>query len=104
MIRHKNVVTMLRFYEIDPEPNESPPYDAVCTLVWENDNTIWIQGLHGKLTRKLLREFLKFCYKNDVHKIKAYRSLGHSLPLMIEVDNHLEISVESLVERFGLRE
>lgn len=101
MLRHSPVTSIIRFYDCEQSDDPFEPYVAVCTLIWENNSTVWVQGLHGKMSRKLFREFLSFCVDNGVKTIKAYRSPNHQLPLMKEVGDHLEISVDELVSRFG---
>lgn len=101
MLRHNTITSIIRFYDCEHSDNPFEPYIGVCTLIWENNNTIWIQGMHGVMSRKLLREFLEFCISKNITIIKAYRAPNHQLPMMREVGDHLEISVNELVKRFG---
>lgn len=103
MIRHSKLTSLLRFYDCDESDDPFLPYVAVCNIIWESAQTVWVQGMHGKLSRKLLREFLKFCVDNQIITVKAFRAPNHLLPLMHEVDDHYEITVDDLVKRFGIK-
>lgn len=96
MIRHFLELTSLRFYE---KQSDDPfePYDAVCTILWESQTVIWVRGLNGPMSRKLLREFLHWLVKNNITKIKAHRHENRSLPAGRRVGDHIEILVSDLL-------
>lgn len=77
-------------------------YDAICTIVWETQKTIWIKGLHGTLSRKLLRELVKFFIDNSITTVKAHRAGGHSIPFMAKIDDHMELSVDDVASKLRL--
>lgn len=79
-IRHEPTTSTLRFYE-RPSDEPTPQYDAVCTVVWETPRVIWIRGLHGALSRRLLRELLLWLVQNRIETVKAHRDQTRKLPL-----------------------
>lgn len=99
MLRHNVTTSILRFYESD-EPSDFEEYCAVCSVIWESDDTIWLQGFHGQVTRKHLRKLLKFFVDNKIKTVKAYRAPKHLLPLSKQVQDHFEINVKELIDRF----
>lgn len=100
MIRHDPMITTIRFYDVETE-DPFYPYVAICTLVWESPSVIWVKGLHGDLSRKLLREFLIFLVDNKVKTVKAHRASGKTLPFIVFRENeYTEISVDALAEKF----
>lgn len=100
MIRHEVLTSTLRFYNVESdEPFE--PYVAICTIQWETGSIIWIKGMHGTITRAHLREFVDFCVKHKVEKVKAYRSAGHTLPFMKPVGMHMELDIADVVARLN---
>ncbi|HOX89917.1 MAG TPA: hypothetical protein PLN55_09925 [Burkholderiaceae bacterium] len=101
MIRHDLVTSTLRFYASE-EPGPFEPYVAICTLLWETDNIVWIAGLHGSLSRKLLRELVEKLHGLGVSLAKAHRHPAHRLPFGVEVDDHIEMDVATMARRAGL--
>lgn len=102
-IRHEPTTSTLRFYgRASDDP--TPQYDAVCTVVWETPRTVWIRGLHGTLTRRLLRELLAWLVDNHILLVKAHRDSARVLPLgVVQVDGHTEIDVAKLAARVTRR-
>ena len=101
MIRHELTSSTLRFYEVESD-NPFQQYDAICTLIWEAKDIIWIKGLHGILSRKLLRELVKFFVDNSIITVKAHRADGHSIPFMSKIDDHMELSVSDVKTKLRL--
>lgn len=100
MIKHEVLISVLRFYESD-EPNEYEDYVAVCNLVWESKNTVWIKGLHGNMKRKNWRKLLKFLDNHKIETLKIIRAPHHKLPLADYLNDHYaEIKVSKLTNRF----
>lgn len=100
MLRHETVTSTLRFYGRESD-DPFAQYDAVCTVVWEGPRVVWIRGLHGTLTRQLLRELLAWLVDNHILTVKATRDSARVLPLgAVHADGHTEISVADLVSRF----
>lgn len=100
MIRHELTASVLRFYALDSlDPFE--PYVGICTLLWENPTTVWIKGMHGAISRMHLRELMVFCTEQRIETIKAHRAGGHVLPFMRLVDDHMELSVSTVVAKLA---
>lgn len=99
MLRHNVVTSILRFYN-NEHPADFEDYVAVCSLLWESKDTIWIHGFHGNVNRKHLRTLLKFFIDNDVKIVKAKRSPFRVLPLSNNKGDHHEIVVDDLIKRF----
>jgi hypothetical protein len=77
MLRYEPVSGILRFYPRATDPTEdSPEYEASCTVVWESTKVIWLKGLSGKFTRSSLAELLKFVLDNGIQKVKTQRNSG----------------------------
>lgn len=94
MIRHEYNTTTIRFYATESDdPFET--YTGICTVVWESPVVIWDKGMCGTITRANLREFLKFCTDNNIEVVKAHRASGRTLPFMVHVGDHMELSVSA---------
>jgi hypothetical protein len=101
MIRHELQISQIRFYNIE---SDDPffPFDAICSLVWETKDTVWVKGFHGKLSRQTLREFLQFLIDNDIKTVKAFRSVQKTLPgIIFRKDNFTELSVDDLARKYA---
>lgn len=98
-LRHESVVTAIRFYD-SPTPGRYAPYRAICTLTWESSTCVWVTGLHGDLTRPLLREWLRWFLDNGVTLVKAHRG-PRSLPFGVPVGDHMELDPLALADRLG---
>lgn len=103
MIHYSRLVGTLRFYP--PEAGATPyedmaDYVAVGTVVWETEDTIFINGLHGAMTRAMQRELLDWLIAHGIKRVKAHRAPQRSLPFARRVDDHEEIEVADLVARF----
>lgn len=99
MIRFEPVASILRFY---PEQTENPlaEFTASCTLVYESASVVWIKGLTGSLSRKNLRELLRFLLDNKIDLVKTIRA-NSSLPYATKVvDNYCEIDIANNREKF----
>lgn len=99
MLRHTLTTSMLRFYE-NENPSEYEDYCAICSLIWESKDVVWLVGFKGNVTRKHLRQLLKFLFDNNIKIVKAHRSPKHILPFGEEVNGYLQIEVDNLVKRF----
>ena len=102
MIRHELQISHLRFYKTEStDPFQT--YDAICTIVWEKPDVIWIKGFHGQLSRQLLRELVKFFVDNKITKVKAHRSLSKNLPFIAFRDGeYTEMLVEDM-KKYALK-
>ena len=103
MIRHETVTSTLRFYwRASDDPFAQ--YDAICTVVWESPRVVWIRGLHGTLSRRLLRELLAWLVDNHILVVKSHRDSARVLPLgVVHADGHTEINVAELAARVAAR-
>ena len=100
MIRHEVQISTIRFYNTDSD-DPFAPYDAICSLAWETPSTVWVKGLHGDLTRKTMKDLLKFFIDNGVHTLKAHRATGRTLPgLTVRDGTYAEVDVADLARRF----
>lgn len=99
MIRHEPLASILRFY---PHDTVDPLADftASCTLVYESSSTVWIKGLVGNLSRKNLRELLRFFLDNKIDMVKTIRANG-SLPYATKIEGkYCEIDIAGNREVF----
>jgi hypothetical protein len=100
MIRDEPLTTTVRFYEND-DAEVFDDYDAVCTLFWESHHIVWIKGLHGTLSLKLMKQLVSYLYKKGVTHIKAYRAHTRNLPFTSNrVGNLVEIDVANIIKRW----
>lgn len=101
MIRHTPTLSELRFFEA-ANPPPMAPFDACCLVVWETERVIWLRMLHGRLTRKLMRELLAWLVERRVDVVRSHRATGHVLPLAVErPDGTWETKVADLAARFN---
>lgn len=100
MLVHEATSSLLRFYRQE-NPGYYDDYCAICTVIWENREVIWLVGFHGELQRKHFRRLLQWLIDNKIKLVKAYRSPKHILPLAVEhPGGYFEIKVQDLVDRF----
>jgi hypothetical protein len=102
MIHYSELVGTLRFYsETTGDPyGEMADYVAVGTVIFETADTIYLNGLHGEMTRAMQRELLDWLVGHGIKRVKAHRAPKRSLPFARRVDDHEEIEVSDLVARF----
>lgn len=99
MLRHELITSQIRLYNIETD-DPFATYDAICTVVWESPGIIWIKGFHGELSRRTLRDLLRFLVENKITTIKAHRSLSKSLPGIVHREGtYVEINVADLALR-----
>ena len=99
MIREEKLISLLRFYPTDSD-NPLEKFTGSCSLVWESAHVVWVKALSGELSRKNLREFVKFLLDNEVHLVKAIRA-NEKLPYATKVEgNYCEIDVLQNLEKF----
>lgn len=97
-IRHEPTTSILRFYA-SAEPGPWEPYVAVCTVIWQNAERVWLCGMHGTISRKHLRELVDHLWAKGVRTIYAHRDPTRRLPWAREVGDHLEIDLAVTRER-----
>lgn len=95
MLRYEPVSGILRFYPKNVEDgDDSPEYEASCTVVWESKSVIWIKGLSGRFSRNSLADLIKFIFDNRILKVKTHRNSG-ILPFSTIRDNtYCEVDVQ----------
>lgn len=99
MVREEVTVSILRFYEHDTD-DPLAKYTAVCTLLWESSDVVWVKGMSGTLSRKNLRQFLQFLRDKKVRLIKSTRA-GGSLPFATKISgNYCEVDLHARKEEF----
>lgn len=103
MIRHDEIVSHLRFYsQYSDDPY--PPYDAICTVVWESKHVIWVKGLQGKMTLSLWREFARWLIDRDVTLVKLERADNHTMPFAsYNSGKYYEVQVDEKLKRWANR-
>lgn len=103
MIHYSELVGTLRFYtQTTGDPYaEMADYVGVCTVVFETADTVFLVALRADMTRAMQRELLDWLVSRGIQKVKAHRAPGRSLPFARRVDDHEEIDVADLVQRFG---
>lgn len=103
MIRHDEIVSHLRFYS--QESNDPyPPYDAICTIIWESKDVIWVKGLQGKMTPGLWREFALWLIDRGIRLVKLERAEGHTMPFATyNSGNYYEVAVSETLKKWANR-
>lgn len=101
MIKEEIQLSILRFYDTETtDPYQ--PYIAICTVIWETKDIIWIKGLHGNLSRKLLRQLVQFLEEKNVRLIKTHRAASKTLPFISRREGeYAEILVSDLTRAFN---
>lgn len=103
MIHHEVQVSILRMFADDDAVVGEDPYDAIMTLVWLDEHTVYAKGLHGKLTRRVASELARKLIAMGVKVVKAHRAEGHSLPGAVCVgENEYELDLQALAARLKL--
>lgn len=86
------------------EPAPMAPYCATFVLEWSADDAraVWIKAMHGRLTRRTLRELAVLLVDLGVHTVLAHRADGHALPLGEEgADGIVRIDMARVSERLA---
>ena len=99
MLRHELQTSILRFYTTESD-DPFAQYDAVCTIIWESPDVVWIRGMHGTISRKTICELVCFLADNNVKLAKAHRSAGRTLPFVTARDDHtIEMDVNAAIKK-----
>lgn len=99
MVRHELQTSILRFYK-EETTDPFADYDGVCTLIWENKDTVWIKGLHGEVNLRLLKQMIAVLHSHGVKTIKSYRAGKRNLPfLKVRDGTYAEIEVADIIKR-----
>jgi len=103
MIRSEPIAHIIRFYK---EETDDPfaDYNAVCTIVWENNTEVWVKALNGNFTRKQLDELVLWLNSQGVEKAKATRAHGKKLPYSEDKGTYQEFIIKDIVARIKKRE
>lgn len=103
MIRHELTTSIVRFYN---SKSDDPfhPHDAICTLVWEESNVVWVKGLNGSMSRSVMREFVQFLHDQGVDTIKAHRDPGRTIPFISSKNgDHVEVKIADIIAYMAKR-
>lgn len=96
----KGLGQIVRLYDC-AEPGERGQFCAVCVLEWADPRTLWVKGLHGRLTRLMMRELVQLIVTLGASMVLAYRTEGKGLPCgVLGDDGVVRVMVADLVERF----
>jgi len=99
MIEEKTQVTILRFFKKNTD--QTADYDAIITVTWMTDSTVFMSGFKGEMTRTNFRELYKWLAKKGVTRVLAQRSPLHRLPFSTEIEEGLfSIDIGRLLGRF----
>lgn len=74
----KHPVSLLRFFKDGQQWGD--PYVAVMALSWESPEVVEATGFHGDVTHAMYHELARWFRDNGVKKVKAVRSIGHTMP------------------------
>lgn len=100
MIEEKSQVTVLRFFNGDASPMAD--YNAILTVTWMTDSTVFMSGFKGTLTKSNLRELCGWLAKNRITRVMAQRYPLHRLPFSTEIEEGLfSIDIGRLLERLN---
>jgi hypothetical protein len=100
MIEEKTQVTILRFFKKDS--SAMADYDAIVTVTWMTDTTVFMSGFKGEMTRQNLRELYRWLSKKGITRILAQRSPLHRLPFSTEIEEGLfSIDIGRLLGRLA---
>jgi len=71
--RLEHVQAIARFYEDSGTADARGPYIGVANVIWLTPKRVLIMGMHGKISRKDLRELLKELRSRGVTTVDAER-------------------------------
>ena len=66
------VTEIIRVYDIGSYEEKSP-FQGVATLLYENSDSVIIQGMHGNFTRRIFKEIARYLEDKGVIQFKMYR-------------------------------
>ena len=78
MIHVQPLTSILRLYK-EGSYEERSPYDAVATITYLDTETVYISGLHGKISIPLLRELVEHLLACGVKEIHMDRHGKHKV-------------------------
>jgi hypothetical protein len=97
-IEEKTQVSVLRFFKKDSE--SMADYDAIVTVTWMTDTTVFMSGFKGTMTKRNLRDLYKWLSKKKITRVMAQRSPLHRLPFSTEIaDGLFSIDIGRLLGR-----
>lgn len=85
-IRHCAITQELRFFESD-NPADWAEFDAFCILQHWRPGLACLRGLHGQLSRKLLRQLAATLLDQGITIIYADRAPHRKLPIATKIDS-----------------
>lgn len=73
-IHEKPLITQIRGYTDNPRGYEEKiPYDFIVTIQYIGDDTVFLEGLSGKMTKGLLKALKKYAKERNVKFLKYKR-------------------------------
>lgn len=100
MIKVTPVVSHIRFYE-EENVEDYTPYTAICSVLHESPDTIWIKGFHGNVSRKLYKELATWIVDNNIKLIKANRAESRNIPFTSFRDgDYIEVEVNDVFKKW----
>ena len=103
MIVEVKLSCQLRLFEHTIVNTDIDPYDGIVTITYIGDDTAYLSGFHGNISRKLYRELLQYLVDKNIQRVIAYRVEGKSLPFSKLIGNNLyEMDVSKLKKRTDL--
>jgi hypothetical protein len=100
-LRHTVNTSLVRFYN-HADPDWYASYDAICTFTWESPTVVWMIGLHGTLSRKVLRQLTQLFLLHGVQLVKAHRAPDRTLPFVTSRDGtYVQINIADVFARLS---
>ena len=100
MIRSEPVAEIIRFYDVESD-DPYADYVAVCTIVWETKDIVWIKAMNGRVSRKHLIELAQWLIDRKVKKARASRVHGKRLPFSENCGEYQEIHLDNVIQRLS---
>ena len=100
MIRSVPVAEIIRFYEVETD-DPYADYVAVCTIVWETKDIVWIKAMNGRISKSHLIELANWLIARGVKKARASRVRGKRLPFSSDGGEYQEIVLDRVLERLS---
>lgn len=72
----------VRWYSAEGGYERREPYEAVCTIQWIGDDTVYLSGLHGRMTPAFWRELNDVLHARGIKDVlmerRNRRVVGHT--------------------------
>lgn len=85
-LHEKPLITQIRGYKDNPRGyEEKVPYDFILTVQYIGDDTVYLEGLHGTMTKDLLKALKAYAKERGVRYLRYNRNTTSSRDITIEV-------------------